>query len=263
MLAQITRMVDQAQSSRAPMERLADRASAIFVPVVLGLAAVTFAAWLIAGALAAAGAGEHGCGAGDCLPVRDGAGRAGRADRGRGPRRAAGRAVQGRRSAGAAGAPGRDRPGQDGNADGGTAGAGRLGFAWTYAAATGNRTSELLRMAAAAEERSNHPLAHAMIDRCAGAWARSGSRRRTCRFFPAAASRRAWKGTNACWATRRCSARLCIALPSDVAAPEPGVTRLWMALDSAAAGLLRCARCAAARCGRGDCRAAATRACAC
>ena len=47
-LAQITRMVDQAQSSRAPMERLADQASAIFVPVVLGLALITFAAWLIA-----------------------------------------------------------------------------------------------------------------------------------------------------------------------------------------------------------------------
>ncbi len=47
-LAQIARMVDQAQSSRAPMERLADRASAIFVPVVLVLAAVTFTAWWIA-----------------------------------------------------------------------------------------------------------------------------------------------------------------------------------------------------------------------
>ena len=34
-LAQITRMVEQAQSSRAPMERMADRASAIFVPTVL------------------------------------------------------------------------------------------------------------------------------------------------------------------------------------------------------------------------------------
>ena len=44
-LAQIARMVDQAQSSRAPMERLADRASAMFVPVVLGLAFITFAAW--------------------------------------------------------------------------------------------------------------------------------------------------------------------------------------------------------------------------
>src|SRR5512146_626982 len=47
-LSQITRMVEQAQGSRAPMERLADRASAIFVPVVLGLALITFAAWLIA-----------------------------------------------------------------------------------------------------------------------------------------------------------------------------------------------------------------------
>jgi Cu+-exporting ATPase len=47
-LAQITRMVQQAQSSRAPMERLADRASQIFVPVVLLLSALTFAIWLIA-----------------------------------------------------------------------------------------------------------------------------------------------------------------------------------------------------------------------
>ena len=47
-LAQIARMVDQAQGSRAPMERLADRASAVFVPVVLGLAVLTFVAWLAA-----------------------------------------------------------------------------------------------------------------------------------------------------------------------------------------------------------------------
>ncbi|MGH9600593.1 MAG: heavy metal translocating P-type ATPase, partial [Terracidiphilus sp.] len=47
-LAQITRMVEQAQGSRAPMERLADRASAIFVPTVLALAAVTFIVWLLA-----------------------------------------------------------------------------------------------------------------------------------------------------------------------------------------------------------------------
>ena len=45
-LTQITRMVEQAQSSRAPMERLADRASSIFVPVVLMLALFTFLAWL-------------------------------------------------------------------------------------------------------------------------------------------------------------------------------------------------------------------------
>ncbi len=47
-LAQITRMVEQAQGSRAPMQRLADRASAIFVPAVLGLAVLTFVVWLAA-----------------------------------------------------------------------------------------------------------------------------------------------------------------------------------------------------------------------
>jgi Cu+-exporting ATPase len=47
-LKQIARLVEQAQSSRAPMERLADRASAVFVPVVLALALLTFAGWLIA-----------------------------------------------------------------------------------------------------------------------------------------------------------------------------------------------------------------------
>ena len=46
-LAQITRMVEQAQSSRAPTERLADRASAIFVPVVLLLADRHIHGWFI------------------------------------------------------------------------------------------------------------------------------------------------------------------------------------------------------------------------
>ena len=45
-LAQIARLVEQAQSSRAPMERLADRASAIFVPIVLVLSLATFAGWI-------------------------------------------------------------------------------------------------------------------------------------------------------------------------------------------------------------------------
>ena len=47
-LAQMQRLLSQAQSSRAPMQRLADRASAIFVPSVLALAALTFAVWSIA-----------------------------------------------------------------------------------------------------------------------------------------------------------------------------------------------------------------------
>jgi Cu+-exporting ATPase len=47
-LAQMQRLLSQAQSSRAPMQRLADRASAIFVPTVLVLAALTFTVWSIA-----------------------------------------------------------------------------------------------------------------------------------------------------------------------------------------------------------------------
>lgn len=42
----IARLMRDAQGSRAPIQRLADRVSAVFVPVVLALAAVTFGAWL-------------------------------------------------------------------------------------------------------------------------------------------------------------------------------------------------------------------------
>ena len=51
-LAQIARMVDQAQTGKAPVQRLADRISAIFVPIVIVLSLVTLAGWLLAGASA-------------------------------------------------------------------------------------------------------------------------------------------------------------------------------------------------------------------
>jgi Cu+-exporting ATPase len=44
-LAQIVRLLREAQGSRAPIQRIADRISAIFVPTVLGIAIVTFVAW--------------------------------------------------------------------------------------------------------------------------------------------------------------------------------------------------------------------------
>ena len=48
-LAQIIRMVQQAQASRAPIQRLADAISAYFVPVVIAIAVGTFAIWFVAG----------------------------------------------------------------------------------------------------------------------------------------------------------------------------------------------------------------------
>ncbi|MET3948324.1 Cu+-exporting ATPase [Arthrobacter sp. UYCu512] len=46
-LAQMGRLVSQAQSGKAPIARLADRISAVFVPVVLAIAAATFAVWML------------------------------------------------------------------------------------------------------------------------------------------------------------------------------------------------------------------------
>jgi Cu+-exporting ATPase len=46
-LGQMLRLMQQAQASRAPTQQLADRVSAIFVPVVLGIAAATFVAWML------------------------------------------------------------------------------------------------------------------------------------------------------------------------------------------------------------------------
>ncbi|WP_338155483.1 heavy metal translocating P-type ATPase [Arsenicicoccus dermatophilus] len=53
-LAGITRLVEQAQTGKAPVQRLADRISAVFVPVVLVIAVLTFVGWLVTGHPAAA-----------------------------------------------------------------------------------------------------------------------------------------------------------------------------------------------------------------
>ena len=45
-LAQIARLVAEAQTGKAPVQRLADRVSAVFVPIVIGLALATLAGWL-------------------------------------------------------------------------------------------------------------------------------------------------------------------------------------------------------------------------
>src|SRR5829696_911012 len=48
-LYQIMRMVEEAQGSKAPIQRLADRISALFVPAVIGVPAATFLVWLVIG----------------------------------------------------------------------------------------------------------------------------------------------------------------------------------------------------------------------
>ena len=49
LLARIVKMVSEAQRSRAPIQRLADRVSAVFVPTVMAVAAITFVIWALVG----------------------------------------------------------------------------------------------------------------------------------------------------------------------------------------------------------------------
>jgi Cu+-exporting ATPase len=48
-LARIMRMVEGAQAAKAPVQRLVDRVAAVFVPTIVAIAALTFAAWMLAG----------------------------------------------------------------------------------------------------------------------------------------------------------------------------------------------------------------------
>jgi cation transport ATPase len=70
MLAQIIRMVEDAQAVKAPIQRLVDRVSAVFVPVVLLISLLTLLGWGLATGDWQAGAAERGGGAGDRLSLR-------------------------------------------------------------------------------------------------------------------------------------------------------------------------------------------------
>ena len=50
MLAGIIQMVDQAQASKLPVQKLVDKVSSIFVPVVMGVSVLTFSSWMLVGA---------------------------------------------------------------------------------------------------------------------------------------------------------------------------------------------------------------------
>jgi Cu+-exporting ATPase len=228
-LAQITRMVDQAQSSRAPMERLADRASAIFVPVVLGLALITFAAWLVAAhSLPMALANTVAvlviacpCAMGLAIP-------------------AALTVAVGRGAQLGVLFKGGEALERLAHLDAvvldktGTLTVGRPVLEAVHGFA-GHSEDDLLRMAAAVEERSNHPLAHAIIDAAKArglAWRPADD----AQVLPGRGLTARVEGHDCTLGNEALFGENSIALPSDVAAPAPGVTRLWMALDGAVAG---------------------------
>ena len=256
MLAQIARMMDQAQSSRAPMERLADVASAIFVPVVLGLAAVTFVAWLVAAhSLPLALANTVAvlviacpCAMGLAVPaaltvaVGRGAQLGVLFKGGEALERLAhvdaivldktgtltvGRPVLERIQGIGNREQGTEKPGarEQGSEGAETPGAREQGSEGARKA-----EGELLRMAAAAEERSNHPLALAVVD-AARARGLEWQPAEDAQVLPGRGLTARMEGHDCILGNEALFSESGIALPSDVAAPEPGVTRLWMAVD--------------------------------
>jgi Cu+-exporting ATPase len=228
-LAQITRMVQQAQGSRAPMERLADRASSIFVPVVLGLALLTFVAWLIAAhSLPLALANTVAvlviacpCAMGLAVP-------------------AALTVAVGRGAQLGVLFKGGEALERLAHLDAivldktGTLTGGRPVLASVHPLGD-VKEAELLRMAAAAEERSNHPLAHAIVDfsRDHGlAWQAAED----VQVFPGRGLTARVEEHDCLLGNETLFQEFFIPLPAGIAAPEPGVTRLWMALDNVVAG---------------------------
>jgi Cu+-exporting ATPase len=247
-LAQIARMVDQAQSSRAPMERLADAASAIFVPVVLGLAALTFVVWLLAAhslpqalantvavlviacpcamGLAVPAALTVAVGRGAQLGVLFKGGEAlerlARVDA----------IVLDKTGTLTVGRPVLERVNPlQGPRDQATP-ASKDRSPGAPAGNEGTNDYELLRMAAAAEERSNHPLAHAVVDFARGLGLRWEPAQDVLIFPGRGVSARA-EGHECLLGNETLFSEFAIKLPGNATAPEPGVTRLWMSVDGA------------------------------
>jgi Cu+-exporting ATPase len=228
-LAQITRMVTQAQGSRAPMERLADRASAIFVPVVLALAVLTLIAWLlIAHSLPMALANTVAvlviacpCAMGLAVPaaLTVSVGRAAQM----GILFKGGEAMERLAHLDAVVL---DKTG--------TLTVGRPVLESLHPL-DGHSDDNLLRLAAAAEEKSNHPLAHAIVDAARNrnlSWPPA----QEVQIIPGRGLTGKVEGYDCLLGNEALFAEFFIPLPVDAPSAVAGVTRLWMALDGAICG---------------------------
>lgn len=228
-LAQITRMVEQAQSSRAPMERLADRASAIFVPVVLGLALLTFMVWMIATrSLSLALANTVAvlviacpCAMGLAVP-------------------AALTVAVGRGAQLGVLFKGGEALERLAHLDAivldktGTLTVGRPVLEGVHSTSKYSET-DLLRWAAAAEERSNHPLAHAIVDFARGRgfiWPSAAD----VQIVPGRGLTANIEGHDCLLGNETLLKEMFIPLPAEIPPPQAGVTRLWVTINGTVAG---------------------------
>jgi P-type Cu+ transporter len=228
-LAQITRMVAQAQSSRAPMERMADRASAIFVPVVLGLATLTFGIWGVAthsmqAALASAVAVlviACPCAMGLAVP-------------------AALTVAVGRGAQLGVLFKGGEALERLTHLDvivldkTGTLTLGRPTLFMIHPV-SGYKEDDLLRIAAAAEERSNHPLAHAIVE-AARDRSLTWEPAHDVQVLPGRGLTAVVEGYNCVIGNETLFRELFGRPPADFTPPKPGVTRLYLAINNQAIG---------------------------
>jgi Cu+-exporting ATPase len=228
-LAQITRMVEQAQSSRAPTQRLADRASAIFVPIVLLLSALTFVIWYVStGSLSMALATTVSvlviacpCAMGLAVPA------ALTVAVGRGAQMGVlykgGEALERTANLNAVVL---DKTG--------TLTVGRP-VLQAVRPVKGYFEQDLLRMAAAAEERSNHPLAHAVVD-YAKAQGIKWEPAQDVQVIPGRGLSARVEDYDCLIGNEALFLENGIRFPDTIPPAKPGTTRLWMALDHQSIG---------------------------
>ncbi|MGC9159287.1 MAG: heavy metal translocating P-type ATPase [Terracidiphilus sp.] len=231
-LGQITRMVEQAQASRAPMERLADRASSIFVPSVLVLAALTFVVWIAATAslqtavavtvalLVVACPCAMGLAVPAALTVAVGRGAQ------MGVLFKGGEALERLARLAPPDAIVMDKTG--------TLTVGRPVLTALHSLA-GIPEDDLLRQAAAAEDRSNHPLAHALVD-AARSRGLGWQPAEEVQVLPGRGLSAQVEGHACLLGNEALLKEFFLPLPEGIAPQESGVSRLWMAIDGVVVG---------------------------